>query len=317
MAAATTAIPLHYLLYRILTQPQLPNNHRTCHKKRKRKTIADLIQLNSSFKIIIQIQSKRSMPMRYYYHIILFGLLSRAIHQKTLLSDAWSPTLRQQKYPNKQSTAITTATRSIIHSPRLIAQITVLKKSNASFLPDIDVSCQRERNPKYSIPLVTEIPDANHTTTKPSTYLIHKGRATDMIKRCVAVEGLSLSTGWTPQASQAFQLAIEAVVRANPILTGKIVEVKSSPWPWDKKELRIIPNAYPPDSHSFVTVVDPPGNMARPGNVARDTGVDAKDFFEYVHSDVAPNLLGMPDFTVDQIKKGSPLFEGMWLKYEA
>jgi len=130
-----------------------------------------------------------------------------------------------------------------------------------------------------------------------------------MIKRCVSVEGLNLSTGWTPQATQAFQLAIEAVVRKNPILTGKIIEKKSSPWPWSRRELHIIPNVYPPGSHSFVSVVEPPVDMVNPSDILRGNGGNTKELFEYVHSNVAPSLLGKPDFTVDQIRNGSPLFE--------
>ena len=135
-----------------------------------------------------------------------------------------------------------------------------------------------------------------------------------MIKRCVAVEGLSLSKGWTPQATEAFKLAIEAVVRANPILTGKLVEVKKTPWPWSQRsELWVHPNAFPPESHSFVTTVDPPPDMVSPSNVMHDGVVeetDTKTLFKHVHSNVAPYLLSKASFTVNQIEDGLPLFEG-------
>ena len=105
----------------------------------------------------------------------------------------------------------------------------------------------------------------------------------------------------------------EAVVRANPILTGKLIEVKRHPWPWTRRgELRIIPNAFPPEKHSFVTAVDPPPTMASPGQamqheIAGEGG--AIDLFQYVHSNVAPFLLEKATFSTDQIRDGSPLFE--------
>lgn len=137
-----------------------------------------------------------------------------------------------------------------------------------------------------------------------------------MIKRCVAVEGLCLATGWTPHATAAFTIAIEAVVRANPILAGKLVEVKKSPWPWSRQsELWVEPNAFPPESHSFVTVVDPPFDLSSPGELMQNEAVGEKEttqaLFQHVYSNVAPYLLSEVSFSTDQIAKGSPLFEGM------
>jgi len=57
-------------------------------------------------------------------------------------------------------------------------------------------------------PSKEDIQTSNVVSTDPTPYLIHKGRAVSMIKRCVAIEGLSLSRGWTPQATEAFKLAI-------------------------------------------------------------------------------------------------------------
>lgn len=177
------------------------------------------------------------------------------------------------------------------------------------------------------------LPDTNHFVltssafpTSPTTtdndvsigsplHLIHKGRAVSMIKRCVAVEGLSISKGWTPHATDAFQLAIEAVVRANPILTGKLIEVKKSPWPWSRQsELWVEPNAFPPESHSFVTLVDPPPDLLSPEMLIQEGVSGGKEstqsLFQHVYSNVAPQLLSEVSFTTDQIAKGSPLFEG-------
>eukprot|EP00571_Detonula_confervacea_P015362 CAMPEP_0172303390 /NCGR_PEP_ID=MMETSP1058-20130122/4925_1 /TAXON_ID=83371 /ORGANISM="Detonula confervacea, Strain CCMP 353" /LENGTH=441 /DNA_ID=CAMNT_0013014175 /DNA_START=153 /DNA_END=1475 /DNA_ORIENTATION=- len=185
---------------------------------------------------------------------------------------------------------------------------TVLRISNAPYLPDIDLLA----------PTSTAIPSTNTTTksgvsTNPPSYLIHKGRAVLMIKRCVAVEGLSLSKGWTPQATEAFKLAIEALVRTNPILTGKLVEVNKSPWPWSpRSELWITPNAFPPESHSFVTVVDPPSGMMSPGEIVQDGLVgeeSTKDLFKYVHATLGGYLLSKASFSANQIEDGSPLFE--------
>ena len=96
------------------------------------------------------------------------------------------------------------------------------------------------------------------------------------------------------------------------------MEVKKTPWPWSiQSELQIVPNEFPPDSHSFLTVVDPPPGMASPGEVVLDAeGVaaeqSAKDLFDHVHSNVAPCLLTKASFSTDQVKDSSPLFEGKW-----
>ena len=192
-----------------------------------------------------------------------------------------------------------------------IGSSTMLRVSNASsFLHDID-------------PLPTESTASSHhnigsadQVESLSPYLIHKGRAVVMIKRCVSIEGLSLSTGWTPQATECFKLAIEAVVRANPILTGKLIEKKKLPWPWSSQsELWISPNEFPVDTHSFVKVVKPDGILS-PGNIVQDSLVTedtTKDLFEHVYSSVAPYLLSDVEFSAHQIENGSPLFEGMSL----
>ncbi len=151
-----------------------------------------------------------------------------------------------------------------------------------------------------------QVADAD-TATDDSTYLIHKGRAVNMIKRCVALEGLSLSNGWSNQATEAFTLAVEAVVRANPILTGQLVEEKKTPWPWNNKStLRVIPGVFPPESHSFVTIVEPPSDLTSPEQAA---GISATELFHHVHEQVAPCLLDKPEFSYDQIKNASPLFD--------
>lgn len=130
------------------------------------------------------------------YNILLIFSLS------AVASEAWShPTTKLKTY------------RRITQSQRtptdVISLTTALRVSNAHVLPDIDVITK----PTTSI----AIPNTSTTTTAKtndnadvdtSTYLIHKGRAVDMIKRCVSVEGLSLSKGWTPQATEAFKIAI-------------------------------------------------------------------------------------------------------------
>mmetsp|Transcript_17889 Transcript_17889/g.25350 ORF Transcript_17889/g.25350 Transcript_17889/m.25350 type:complete len:492 (+) Transcript_17889:104-1579(+) len=152
-----------------------------------------------------------------------------------------------------------------------------------------------------------------HVAADSSTYLIHTGHAIKMIKRCVAIEGLSVSDGWTPQATEAFSLAVEAVVRANPILTGQLIEEKRSPWPWAQtSSLRVIPGVFPPESHSFLTTVKPPANLTSPAQVVNEEmneAASAKELFHHVHSHIAPCLLGKAEFSYDQIKNVSPLFE--------
>lgn len=183
---------------------------------------------------------------------------------------------------------------------------TTLAISHAPYISD-DESWAGGRSEDH-LPAVDAVADADTAAaTDDSTYLIHKGRAVNMIKRCVALEGLSLSNGWTNQATQAFTLAVEAVVRANPILTGQLVEEKKTPWPWSNKStLRVIPGVFPPESHSFVTIVEPPSDLTSPEQAA---GISANKLFHHVHSQVAPCLLDKPEFSYDQIKNASPLFD--------
>ena len=157
-------------------------------------------------------------------------------------------------------------------------------------------------------------PSLDTSDTEDGRYLVHTGRAVNMIKRCVALEGLSVSTGWTPQATAAFKIAIEAVVRSNPILTGKLVEVKKSRWPWSQRsELWIEPNAFPPEEHPFVTMVDPPEDLLSPAAVSQQSPNQeetAHNLFKHVHMSVAPSLLSKASFSANQIEDESPLFEG-------
>ena len=139
-----------------------------------------------------------------------------------------------------------------------------------------------------------------------SPYLVHKGRAVSMIKRCVSIEGLSIATGWTPQATEAFKVAIEALVRMNPILTGTLVEVKKQPWPWSQQsELWIHPYQFHPQS--FVEEVDS-SDVLSPTDVM-STQDTANKMFDYVINNVSPHILSSKaEFSYDQIKHGSPLF---------
>jgi len=182
--------------------------------------------------------------------------------------------------------------------------------SNSPFLPDTNHLVLTSS----AFPTTHTKADKDASVELP-LHLIHKGRAVSMIKRCVAVEGLSISKGWMPHATAAFKLAIEAVVRANPILTGKLIEVKKSPWPWSQQsELWVAPNAFPPESHSFVTLVDPPSDLLSPRELMQDEESGKKEsteaLFKHVYANVAPSLLSEVSFTTDQIAKGSPLFEG-------
>ena len=70
--------------------------------------------------------------------------------------------------------------------------------------------------------IIHDIDDDNDIDTTVSPHLVHKGRAVSMIKRCVSIEGLSVAIGWTPQATEAFKVAIEALVRMNPIFLHNI-----------------------------------------------------------------------------------------------
>lgn len=96
---------------------------------------------------------------------------------------------------------------------------------------------------------------------------------------------------------------------------GKLVEEKKSPWPWSRhSELWISPGAFPAECHSFVKVVDPPPDLLSPSVIVQDGAGEeqtAQDLFKHVHANVAPHLLSKAStFSANQIKEGSPLFEG-------
>eukprot|EP00957_Ditylum_brightwellii_P190351 14489991-Ditylum_brightwellii.AAC.1 len=89
-------------------------------------------------------------------------------------------------------------------------------------------------------------------------YLIHSGRSVDMIRRSPALGGVSLCKGWSRISTEAFKIAIETVVRANPILSGRVYETKK----WGRtKELWIQPDAFPPSEHEYVTEIQPPPDL--------------------------------------------------------
>ena len=74
---------------------------------------------------------------------------------------------------------------------------TPLTVYNAPYINDVE-SWDGLRSKKERRLTIVATPDAAAATaTDSSTYLIHKGRAVNMIKRCVAIEGLSMSDGWT------------------------------------------------------------------------------------------------------------------------
>jgi len=156
--------------------------------------------------------------------------------------------------------------------------------------------------------------DDNDTDTTVSPYFIHKGRAVSMIKRCVSIEGLSIASGWTPQATEAFKVAIEALVWMNPILTGKLVEVKKSIWPWSQQsELWIHPYQF--DPQSFVEEVDS-SDVLSPRDVVA-TQDTANKMFDCVINNVSPHILSSKaEFSYDQIKHGSPLFSAKIMDFE-
>ncbi len=238
-------------------------------------------------------RSALHMNMRYYIKSLIFPL--------TFVTTAgWNgrPLLRMRNHMGRSTSPAQTSTLQAI--------------SNSPSLPDTPNS---ERTSSAFSTFSTRAENDKNARIKSHLHLIHRGRAVSMIKRCVAVEGLSLSKGWMPHATTAFTLAIEAVVRANPILTGKLIEVKKSPWPWSQQsELWVSPNAFPPDSHSFVTVVAPPSNLLSPREFMQNEEVGGKEstqaLFQHVYSNVAPHLLSEVSFTTDQIVNGSPLFEG-------
>lgn len=233
------------------------------------------------------------LHMRYFKSLI-FSLTS------VNTTSAWNS--RPQLRIRKNACYSTSSTTSTLQA-----------MSNSPFLPDTN---HLVLTSSVFSTISTETENYANASVKSHLHLIHKGRAVSMIKRCVAVEGLCLSKGWTPCTTAAFKIAIEAIVRANPILTGKLIEVKKSPWPWSQQsELWVEPNAFPPESHSFVSVIDPPSNLLSPGELIQNKVFGEKQstqaLFRHVYSNIAPYLLSEVSFSTDQIAKGCPLFEGM------
>ena len=97
-------------------------------------------------------------------------------------------------------------------SPGLKSRTGIIARSQRTAMASSTMLGYRDGAPDtttIATPSKDEIQTNDSTiSTDPTPYLIHKGRAVSMIKRCVAIEGLSLSRGWTPQATEAFKLAI-------------------------------------------------------------------------------------------------------------
>ncbi len=120
------------------------------------------------------------------YREVLPDGSSKMRHLKSLFISLWGRPLL------KSHSVVDPTRRSIMDPAR------VLKISNTPMVSNINESnAARTLHPRTD----------SMSICNPS-YLIHKGRAVDMIKRCVSIEGLSLAKGWTPQATQAFMLAI-------------------------------------------------------------------------------------------------------------
>mmetsp|Transcript_15750 Transcript_15750/g.21605 ORF Transcript_15750/g.21605 Transcript_15750/m.21605 type:complete len:532 (-) Transcript_15750:212-1807(-) len=131
-------------------------------------------------------------------------------------------------------------------------------------------------------------------------YLIHSGRSVDMIRRSPALGGVSLCKGWSRISTEAFKVAVEAVVRANPILSGRVYETKE----WGRtKELWIQPGTFPPSEHEYVTEIQPPPDLVSPATLS------GKDALSYVKERIIPHMNGVKaDMTYHQIRSKSPLF---------
>ena len=62
------------------------------------------------------------------------------------------------------------------------------------------------------------------------------------------METFTLSGGWNEEKAVAFTKAVEQVVVENPLLASHLV--------WKKSALCAIEGTYPPDKHTFVTMVE-------------------------------------------------------------
>lgn len=138
------------------------------------------------------------------------------------------------------------------------------------------------------------------STEAARTFLVHKGRSAEMIRRSPSLAGVTLSKGWSREASEAFINAIHSLVKMNPILTGHVYDKNRDLF--NSGELWIEAGTYTPDKHEFVKYIDPP--LDAPDLSA----MNATETLAYC-LDVLMPLLDGCELTEKQIEKKLPLFE--------
>jgi hypothetical protein len=72
--------------------------------------------------------------------------------------------------------------------------------------------------------------DTSGTTNDKIEFLIHKGRAKQMIMRSPAIAGLTLVENWNRNATQEMARAVDQMVKNNPILRGRVHSKRNQLW---------------------------------------------------------------------------------------
>ena len=141
-------------------------------------------------------------------------------------------------------------------------------------------------------------------------YLAHSApRSTFLILNAPSIASFILVQGWNGDESlNTLKMAVETVLRDNPVLTGKAVTPTPN-W-WAQPEIRIVPGAFMPDTnenkgHSFVQTIDKRKSLP----LLKGIESHPSNLLDYIDSHVSPLVRGRMGTTLQQIHNESPLFE--------
>ena len=131
-------------------------------------------------------------------------------------------------------------------------------------------------------------------------YIAHNApKSTYLILSSPAIASFVLVKGWSQESLETFTNAVNTVVSANPILTGRATCPKN--W-WKEPEIGIITGAFQPEYHNFVETIDKTQHVPTP------KGLSTTDQLEYIERHVARHV-GDLDSTLQQIYNKAPLFD--------
>lgn len=140
----------------------------------------------------------------------------------------------------------------------------------------------------------------NTETPSAPDYIAHNApKSTYLILNSPAVASFVLVKGWSQESLETFTNAVNTVVSANPVLTGRATCPKN--W-WKEPEIGIITGTFLPGKHSFVETIDKTQHVPTP------EGLSTPAQLEYIQKHVARHV-GSLDSTLQQIHNKTPLFE--------